>query len=575
MYLFKQRESKKFSNRGIDVAFKQEPYVLQNKLAGIPSTFKTYTSGNGRKRAAILIENKLIDAILIKQFSDEDYVVVEVNYEEMRWYALSIYFDINRDIEVDLQKVENILSYMGKAGCIICIDSNARSTFWYDRITNSKGKKLQEFLTASGLHVINEENDIPTFLSIRGESNIDLTVGNDSFVLYIKAWHCDEEESLLPERKNLKHFQEALNSACEKTFKLQTARKTVVKCKTVPWWNISLAVLRKKVNALRRRYQRTNNNRELREERKNQYLEKKKRYLAIIDQEKHKSWRECCNLTNVSNPWNVIYKVASGKMGRSSTLTTIKKPGGTYTNNLKETVECMVSHFVAKDNPNTDDNTHKEIRNKLKKDIQTEDDKEFTRNEIEDIIKNMDSKKAPGEDGIDSSIYLQLFYKFPHFTTTIYNECLKRGVFPEIWKRTIIVPIAKPGKEESDDPSKFRPITDVPNIQGKQEEEVYEFEVYTDGSKRQGKVGMAVVIYRNKQIINPLKHKLHNKCSNNQAKALAIYKALENLEVIRDIPEDKRTAVIYTDSRVTLESLRQIRNHAKLIEEIMGLSENL
>ncbi|KAF2902174.1 hypothetical protein ILUMI_04013, partial [Ignelater luminosus] len=184
----------------------------------------------------------------------------------------------------------------------------------------------------------------------------------------------------------------------------------------------------------------------------------KKRYLAIIDQKKHKSWKECCNLTNASNPWNVVYKVASGKLGRSSTLTTIKKPDGTYTNNLKETVECMVSHFVAKDNPDTDDNTHKEIRNKLKEDIQTKDDKKFTRNDIEDIIKNLDSKKAPGEDGIDSSIYLQLFYKLPHFTTTIFNECLKRGVFQEIRKRTIIVPIAKPGKEESDDPSKFRPI---------------------------------------------------------------------------------------------------------------------
>ncbi|KAF2904939.1 hypothetical protein ILUMI_01235 [Ignelater luminosus] len=48
---------------------------------------------------------------------------------------------------------------------------------------------------ASGLHVINEENDIPTFLSIRGESNIDLTVGNDSFISYIKAWQCDKEET--------------------------------------------------------------------------------------------------------------------------------------------------------------------------------------------------------------------------------------------------------------------------------------------------------------------------------------------------------------------------------------------
>ncbi|KAF2901098.1 hypothetical protein ILUMI_05089, partial [Ignelater luminosus] len=76
-----------------------------------------------------------------------------------------------------------------------------------------------------------------------------------------------------------------------------------------------------------------------------------------------------------------------------------------------------------------------------------------------------------------------------------------------------------------------------------------------------------------------LKHKLHDKCSNNQAETLAIYKALETFEEIRNISEDKRTAVIYTVRRITLESLRQTRNHERLIKEIrkkiIGLTENL
>jgi len=41
----------------------------------------------------------------------------------------------------------------------------------------------------------------------------------------------------------------------------------------------------------------------------------------------------------------------------------------------------------------------------------------------------------------------------------MYVECLRRGVFPERWKRSKYLPITKPGKENRKDDSKFRPIT--------------------------------------------------------------------------------------------------------------------
>ena len=39
------------------------------------------------------------------------------------------------------------------------------------------------------------------------------------------------------------------------------------------------------------------------------------------------------------------------------------------------------------------------------------------------------------------------------------NECLKRGRFPEHWKIAKIIPITKPGKKDSYDPSKYRQIS--------------------------------------------------------------------------------------------------------------------
>jgi len=56
---------------------------------------------------------------------------------------------------------------------IMGVDSNSRSTMWNDKITNPRGKKLEEFVASHHLHVINEKSERTTFQSTRGKSNID------------------------------------------------------------------------------------------------------------------------------------------------------------------------------------------------------------------------------------------------------------------------------------------------------------------------------------------------------------------------------------------------------------------
>jgi ribonuclease HI len=91
---------------------------------------------------------------------------------------------------------------------------------------------------------------------------------------------------------------------------------------------------------------------------------------------------------------------------------------------------------------------------------------------------------------------------------------------------------------------------------------------YTDGSKTQHGVGSGVALYIGTVLALQEKFKLDNRCSNNQAEQLAITKALEAIGKI-DITEDTlRTATIFTDSRISIDSIRNIRNHGHLIEEI-------
>ena len=83
----------------------------------------------------------------------------------------------------------------------------------------------------------------------------------------------------------------------------------------------------------------------------------------------------------------------------------------------------------------------------------------------------MGNKKAPGEDGLTDEIYESTFEIFPSYITAFYNGCLRRGVFRRRWKRTKLIPMTKPGKENSEDISKFRPIS-LLNIGGKVQEKV-------------------------------------------------------------------------------------------------------
>jgi hypothetical protein len=48
----------------------------------------------------------------------------------------------------------------------------------------------------------------------------------------------------------------------------------------------------------------------------------------------------------------------------------------------------------------------------------------------------------------------------------MYNACLKEGCFPKKWKHSVIIPITKPGKEECNGVSNYRPKS-LLNIGGK------------------------------------------------------------------------------------------------------------
>jgi hypothetical protein len=103
--------------------------------------------------------------------------------------------DYNDSIENNIKTIEKIVKFTKGAKIVMAINSNCRSTTWYDVLTDTRGKVLEEFFASNQLHIINEDSTKTTFQSSRASRIIDLTIVNDQMLAAITDWEISEEES--------------------------------------------------------------------------------------------------------------------------------------------------------------------------------------------------------------------------------------------------------------------------------------------------------------------------------------------------------------------------------------------
>jgi hypothetical protein len=94
-------------------------------------------------------------------------------------------------------------------------------------------------------------------------------------------------------------------------------------------------------------------------------------------------------------------------------------------------------------------------------------------------------------------------------------------------------------------------------------EETSTIQIFTDGSKSEQEVRAGVAIFKSGTHIKSLKYKINKRCTNYQAEQLAILRALEYTETLQT---EGKTANIYTDTPMTLDSLKSSKFTTFIIE---------
>lgn len=100
-------------------------------------------------------------------------------------YLISLYCQDSHDIERYLNKLQYIVDVLKDKEVLIGMDSNARS--WGDKVLNDRGEKMEEFLDARALVLLND-GKTPTYFCGRGESHIDLTIVTRSLAAKAEKW---------------------------------------------------------------------------------------------------------------------------------------------------------------------------------------------------------------------------------------------------------------------------------------------------------------------------------------------------------------------------------------------------
>lgn len=357
---------------------------------------------------------------------------------------------------------------------IIGGDFNCKAHLWGSKDTDYRGELLIRWAASKGMNLLNKGKE-PTCVRSQGVSVVDLTWASDRLYSKVQDWHVMDECTLsdhmyisfklnkstsknnIVKKKYIKWaikkldedmYNEVMEWLCTGEVNLNkenaanwlsdiitdACEAAMPRAKphhrnSVYWWSENIAQVRRNCNKERRKWQKSKRKRKSIEDiilLEDRYRETKKELTHMIKKAKIKAWEELIRDLN-QDPWGLPYRLVLNKLRRSEPVLTEILDGRV----LQDTISNLFPY-----DPDWKEGTGGA------QGIWNENDS-IDKEEICNILRKAKINKAPGMDGIKAILLKKIPAIMLKKMTDVFNIYLEAGVFPDIWKKAILVLIPK------------------------------------------------------------------------------------------------------------------------------------
>lgn len=496
-------------NLNVRIALVQEPC-----MHGLPRSMRVFKNPNVhdvRKLCAVVVDDVNLECMLVSDLSNEWGVCVCIKGWFGNVYFVSMYCRPREaDIQPFLAYVTKVTQRLVGEYLVIGMDANAVSPMWHSknihhgRMNEVRGRVFEENFIACRLNVINVPSELYSFFSTRGTSDIDITLVNDKFDRDISSkWdilceqsHSDHNlikvecvmarapsiagrssfrwstrnanwEELIGDMSRLsvwtqfEYFEsmsvnekvDCLNKWVTEVSDRRLKRLKKVNPGGVVWFTDEIRRQRAAVGRLRSKFQRARRQGLDETPYLLRYREAYRSYKNNLKEAKNAHWRAFVTDEGNLDPWGKVYKLCRGKRGGYDVNS--MKVGDIHTINWDDSVTLLLGEFF----PSSPDEAPVLAQPEVQRDP-------LTRSEVNWAVYRGAQKKAPGLDGITGEIMRAIWAALPRHILSLYEQCLREGIFPDEWKVGSVVILLKSPEKARDDPRSYRPISLLP-VMGK------------------------------------------------------------------------------------------------------------
>ena len=225
--------------------------------------------------------------------------------------------------------------------------------------------------------------------------------------------------------------------------------KTIRSNNFPPWFNGTLIKLKRKC---RRQYKTRNCNEKAHLNYKQSFNE-----FRILSKSQYNAFMFKTLSEHAKENKSAFFQFIKNKNNPYISLPTLKNQDGTLVNGDFEKAELLNKTFASVYSENSSNHAPNVIFHNMSLAFITKATISLTIMNISNAIKALDSKKAPGPDGITIKLLKLAPLEFANYLFILYKECIDKGQLPDQWKVARITPLHKKG--DPSNPLNYRPIS--------------------------------------------------------------------------------------------------------------------